>query len=299
MNSGQRPGCSEHSGERRNGGRPSDGRDLALTCASCRWGNGPANSRLLGPTSIARQASRRKTPAGPSSGAAGRADSTRDRAFETHPRRGSRCSSSHLTNHGDDFCAPTFLKAAARSRCRPPARERCFWVWPAPGGTGRRRPPVEHGDRPQCHQDSGGGDSYYLMNAVGNLFTQTSIYGCTLNLGDNRTCNTGAGQDSSVAAVLDDYSRQGVPATVLASAPAVGSRSCAAPLLPAACKSRASHVLRAPKASPAPCAREPTPRLDRHQQHRLHRSDQDDLRRRRCGRGHLPLQQHRPADSPH
>ena len=53
---------------------------------------------------------------------------------------------------------------------------------------------------------AGSETTYYVMNAVGNLFSQTSVYGCTLNTLDNRTCNNTAG-DGSATDSFDDYSR--------------------------------------------------------------------------------------------
>jgi len=52
---------------------------------------------------------------------------------------------------------------------------------------------------------TGSETTYYVMNAVGNLYSQTSIYGCTLNAADMRSCVTTA--DGSATDTLDDYSR--------------------------------------------------------------------------------------------
>jgi hypothetical protein len=52
---------------------------------------------------------------------------------------------------------------------------------------------------------TGSETTYYVMNAVGNLYSQSSIYGCTLSSTDFRTCVTTA--DGSATDTLDDYSR--------------------------------------------------------------------------------------------
>src|SRR5581483_2729372 len=52
---------------------------------------------------------------------------------------------------------------------------------------------------------TGSETTYYVMNAVGNLYSQSSIYGCTLSATDFRTCVTTA--DGSATDTVDDYSR--------------------------------------------------------------------------------------------
>jgi hypothetical protein len=54
-------------------------------------------------------------------------------------------------------------------------------------------------------RSAGSETSYYIMARIGDLYTQTSIYGCTLST-DNRSCLTASDGDSTN--VLDDYSRQ-------------------------------------------------------------------------------------------
>lgn len=50
---------------------------------------------------------------------------------------------------------------------------------------------------------AGSETTYYLMNALGSLYTQTSIYGCILSTTDNRTCTTSDGPIDT----QDDWSR--------------------------------------------------------------------------------------------
>jgi hypothetical protein len=52
---------------------------------------------------------------------------------------------------------------------------------------------------------TGSETTYYVMNAVGNLYSQSSVFGCRLNPADSRTCQTLA--DGSATDTLDDYSR--------------------------------------------------------------------------------------------
>jgi hypothetical protein len=52
---------------------------------------------------------------------------------------------------------------------------------------------------------TGSETTYYVMNAISNLYSQTAIYGCTLQAVDMRTCNTAA--DGSATDTVDDYSR--------------------------------------------------------------------------------------------
>jgi ABC-type phosphate transport system substrate-binding protein len=51
---------------------------------------------------------------------------------------------------------------------------------------------------------TGSETTYYVMNAVGNLFSQASIYGCTLNTVDYRTCTQ---SDGSATDIKDNWSR--------------------------------------------------------------------------------------------
>ena len=57
----------------------------------------------------------------------------------------------------------------------------------------------------QQFRATGSETTYYVMNAIGNLYSQSSIYGCTLSGTDFRTCVTTA--DGSATDTLDDYSR--------------------------------------------------------------------------------------------
>ncbi len=52
---------------------------------------------------------------------------------------------------------------------------------------------------------AGSETTFYLMNAIGNLYSQSSIFGCTLSTTDFRTCVTGS--DGSATDVKDNYSR--------------------------------------------------------------------------------------------
>lgn len=52
---------------------------------------------------------------------------------------------------------------------------------------------------------TGSETSYYVMNAVGNLYSQSSIFGCTLDSTNWRTCVTTG--DGSATDTLDNYSR--------------------------------------------------------------------------------------------
>jgi hypothetical protein len=52
---------------------------------------------------------------------------------------------------------------------------------------------------------TGSETTYYVMTAVGSLYSQSSIYGCTLSSTDFKSCVTTA--DGSATDTLDDYSR--------------------------------------------------------------------------------------------
>lgn len=52
---------------------------------------------------------------------------------------------------------------------------------------------------------SGSETSYYVMTRISNLYNQTSIFGCTLQAVDRRTCNLGA--DTAATDILDNYDR--------------------------------------------------------------------------------------------
>ena len=54
-------------------------------------------------------------------------------------------------------------------------------------------------------RSAGSETTYYMMNKLGSLFQQTSIFGCTLQSADLRTCNTGA--DTADTDIVDDYDR--------------------------------------------------------------------------------------------
>jgi ABC-type phosphate transport system substrate-binding protein len=54
-------------------------------------------------------------------------------------------------------------------------------------------------------RSAGSETTYYLMQKIGNLYNQTSIFGCTLSATDRRTCNTSG--DTKDTDILDDYDR--------------------------------------------------------------------------------------------
>lgn len=54
-------------------------------------------------------------------------------------------------------------------------------------------------------RSAGSETTFYLMNQLGSLYNQTSVYGCTLSSTDNRTCVTTS--DGTATDTLDDYSR--------------------------------------------------------------------------------------------
>ena len=53
---------------------------------------------------------------------------------------------------------------------------------------------------------AGGSETtFYVMNAINNLYSQSSIFGCVLLTSDFQTCNTGA--DNHDTDILDNYDR--------------------------------------------------------------------------------------------
>jgi hypothetical protein len=52
---------------------------------------------------------------------------------------------------------------------------------------------------------TGSETTFYVLNQIGNLYSQAAIFGCTLQSVDLRTCNTAA--DGANTDVLDNYSR--------------------------------------------------------------------------------------------